>query len=139
MRMGGVRVKEMVVVTLLTLLVVGTTTLVHLSHLSRVVAQESQRQAELIARQIYAQSRAAIAAAPAEDALDALRNDRELRNLLESSVGYSPHLLYALVADRSGRIVLHTESDKQGRTAPPYPSLAALVALDPVSRFRELY
>ena len=135
----SIRVKEMVVVTLLTLLVVGTTTLIHLSHLSRVVAQESQRQAELIARQIYAQSRAAIAAAPAEDALDALRNDRELRNLLESSVGYSPHLLYALVADRSGRIVLHTESDKQGRTAPPYPSLAALVALDPVSRFRELY
>ena len=43
MRMGGVRVKEMVVVTLLTLLVVATTTLVHLSHLSRVVAQESQR------------------------------------------------------------------------------------------------
>ena len=61
MRMG-IWVKEMVVVTLLTLLVVGTTTLVHLSHLSRVVAQESQRQAELIARQIYAQSRAAIAA-----------------------------------------------------------------------------
>ncbi len=135
----SIRVKEMVVVTLLTLLVVGTTTLIHLSHLSRVVAQESQRQAELIARQIYAQSRAAIAAAPAADALDALRNDRELRNLLESSVGYSPHLLYALVADRSGRIVLHTESDKQGRVAPPYPSLAALVALDPVSRFRELY
>ena len=86
----SIRVKEMVVVTLLTLLVVGTTTLIHLSHLSRVVAQESQRQAELIARQIYAQSRAAIAAAPAADALDALRNDRELRNLLESSVGYSP-------------------------------------------------
>ena len=68
-----------------------------------------------------------------------LRSDRELRNLLDSSVGYSPHLLYALVADRSGRIVLHTESDKQGRVAPPYPSLAALVDLDPVSRFRELY
>ena len=79
----SIRVKEMVVVTLLTLLVVATTTLIHLSHLSRVVAQESLRQAELIARQIYAQSRAAIAAAPAADPLDALRNDRELRNLLD--------------------------------------------------------
>ena len=63
----GIRVKEALVVTLLTLLVVATTTLVHLSHLSRVVAQEALRQAELIARQIYAQSRAAIAAAPTAD------------------------------------------------------------------------
>ena len=135
----GIRVKEAVVVTLLTLLVVATTTLIHLSHLSRVVAQEALRQAELIARQIYAQSRAAIAAAPSADPLDVLRGDRELRNLLDSSVGYSPHLLYALVADRSGRIVLHTESDKQGSPAPLHPSLAALADLDPVSRFRELY
>ena len=125
--------------TLLTLLVVATTTLIHLSHLSRVVAQESMRQAQLIARQIYAQSRAAIAAAPAADPLDVLRSDRELRNLLDSSVGYSPHLLYALIADPSGQIVLHTERDKQGRIAPEYPSLTGLVDLDPVSRFRELY
>jgi PAS domain S-box-containing protein len=134
-----IRVKEAVVVTLLTLLVVATTTLIHLSHLSRVVAQEASRQAELIARQIYAQSRAAIAASPHEDPLDVLRRDRELRNLLDSSVGYSPHLLYAMVVDRAGRIVLHTEREKQGAPSPTYPSLAALADLDPVSRFRELY
>jgi PAS domain S-box-containing protein len=135
----GFRVKEAVVVTLLTLLVVATTTLIHLSHLSRVVAQEALRQAELIARQIYAQSRAAIAAAPSADPLDVLRGDRELKSLLDASVGYSPHLLYALVADRSGRIILHTESAKQGGPAPAHPSLVALADLDPVSRFRELY
>jgi PAS domain S-box-containing protein len=135
----GIRVKEAVVVTLLTLLVVATTTLIHLSHLSRVVAVEASRQAELIARQIYAQSRAAIAAAPSADPLEILRGDRELRNLLDSSVGYSPHLLYAMVADQTGRIVLHTERAKQGAPAPIYPGLAALADLDPVSRFRELY
>src|SRR5262245_44790667 len=135
----GTRAKEAVAVTLLTFLVVATTTLIHLSHLSRVVAQEALRQAELIARQIYAQSRSAIAAAPREDPLEALRRDRELRNLLDSSVGYSPHLLYALVTDQSGRIILHTESDKQGNPAPVHPSLEALADLDPVSRFRELY
>jgi len=135
----GTRAKEAVVVTLLTFLVVATTSLIHLSHLSRVVAQEALRQAELIARQIYSQSRSAIAAAPREDPVAALSQDRELRNLLDSSVGYSPHLLYALIADRSGRIILHTESDKQGNPAPAHPSLAALVDLDPVSRFRELY
>ena len=135
----GIRVKEAVVVTLLTLLVVATTTLIHLSNLSRVVAQEAGRQAELIARQIYAQSRSALGADPNGEPLGVLRRDRELRNLLESSVGYSPHLLYAMVADPSGRIIVHTESAKQDTMAVTHPSLGTLADLDPVSRFRELY
>jgi len=135
----GIRAKEAVAVTLLTLLVVATTTVIHLSRLSRVVAQEAERQAELIARQIYAQSRQTIAGARRAEPREALRGDRELRNLLESSVGYSPHLLYALIADQSGRIILHTEPDKEGSPAPAYPSLAGLADLGPVSRFAALY
>ena len=83
----GIRVKETVVVTLLTLLVVATTTLIQLSHLSRVVAQESLRQAQLIARQIYAQSRAAIAAAPSNDPLDVLTSLGALEQVLHA-LGY---------------------------------------------------
>jgi PAS domain S-box-containing protein len=135
----GIRAREAVAVTLLTFLVVATTTVIHLSRLSRVVAQEAERQAELIARQIYAQSRQTIAAARRVDPREALRRDRELRNLLESSVGYSPHLLYALVADQSGRIILHTEPAKEGGLAPAYPGLSGLADLGPVSRFDALY
>jgi len=143
----GIKAKEAVAVTLLTFLVVATTTVFHLSHLSRVVAQEAGRQAELIARQIYAQSRQVLTA-PGDpvkqevarvDPIAALRRDDELRNLLDASVGYSPHLLYALIADRSGNIILHTERAKQGHPAPSYPSLATLAELDPVSRFRALW
>jgi len=135
----GVRLREAVAVTLLTFLVVATTTLTHLSHLSLVVTREADRLAELIARQIYAQSRQAIAAAPSDDPRDVLRRDREVRNLLDASVGYSPQLVYALVADETGRTLLHTERDKEGLPAPLYPSLAALTDLDPVSRFVALY
>ena len=39
----GIRVKEAVAVTLLVLLIVVTTTLIQLSHLSRVVVQEALR------------------------------------------------------------------------------------------------
>ena len=45
----GIRGKEAVAVTLLALLIVATTTLIHLSQLSRVVVQEALRQAELVA------------------------------------------------------------------------------------------
>ena len=52
----GLRIKEALAITLLTFLVVATTTLIHLSQLTRVVVQEASGQAELIAKQIYAQS-----------------------------------------------------------------------------------
>jgi PAS domain S-box-containing protein len=62
-----------------------------------------------------------------------------LRNLLDASVGYSPHLLYALLADRTGKTILHSERRKEGSTAPARPNLQALLALDPFRRFRTLY
>jgi PAS domain S-box-containing protein len=135
----GIRVWESVVVTLLVLLVVATTTLIHLAHLSHVVIQEADRQAQLIARQIYAQSRQAIAAAPHTDPRDVLQHDREVGNLLDASVGYSPHLLYALVTDENGKIIVHTERDKENLTAPSFPSLGALADVNPVTRFLALY
>ena len=48
----GVRGREALVVSLLTLLVVATATAIHLSQVSRVVVQEAVKQAELIAKQI---------------------------------------------------------------------------------------
>src|SRR5262249_62042497 len=69
----GVRLREAVAVTLLTFLVVATTTLTHLSHLSLVVTREADRLAELIARQIFAPRRHAIAAAPSDDPRRVLR------------------------------------------------------------------
>ena len=38
-------------------------------------------------------------------------------------MGYSPHLLYALISDASGTVLLHTERRKEGQSAPERPSL----------------
>ncbi len=135
----GVKSKEAIAVTLLTFFVVITTTLIHLSQLSRVIVQEADRQAELIARQIYSQSALALGRAPRRDAREVLRRDRDLRSFLDASVGYSPHLLYALVADRSGRTLLHTERDREGVIEPARPTLAEVSQLDAVRRFVTLY
>jgi signal transduction histidine kinase len=135
----GIKAREAGAITLLTFLVVATTTVVHLSQLTRVVVQEAARQAELIARQIYAQSSRSLSRARGGNPKDVLRKDRELRSLLDSSVGYSPHLLYALITDVSGRVILHTERDKEGSGIPERPNLGELLALDPVRRFRVLY
>ena len=135
----GIRVKEAAAVTLLALFIVATTTLIHLSQLSRVVVRETARQAELISRQIYAQTGQVIARMPQSNPVEALRLDRELRSLLDASVGYSPNLVYALIADRMGRPILHTQDTKEGVTTSSQPALQTLVDLDPLRRFLALY
>jgi PAS domain S-box-containing protein len=135
----GVRGRQALVLSLLTMLVVATATAIHLSQVSRVVVQEAVKQAELIAKQIYAQSSRAIQRAPGADPLDALRQDPELRSFLDSSVGYSPHLLYALISDSTGTVLLHTERQKEGQPEPERPNLEGLLKMDTLSRFSALY
>jgi signal transduction histidine kinase len=135
----GIRGKEAAAVTLLALFIVATTTAIHLSQLSQVVVAEVLRQADLISRQIYAQTRRTLARNPRSQPVAALKEDEELRGLLDDSVGYSPDLVYALIADRTGRSILHTEHAKEGVVALPQPSLTGLIDLDPLSRFLALY
>lgn len=139
MRRFGVRGREALVVSLLTLLVVSTATAIHLSQLSRVVVQEAVKQAELIAKQIYAQTSRALQRTPGADPLAALRDDPDLRSFLDASVGYAPHLLYALVTDHTGTVLLHTERQKEGKPEPERPNLDGLLKVDTLSRFSALY
>lgn len=135
----GVRGKEALAITLLTFLVVATTTFIHLSQLTKVVVQEALRQTELIAKQIYAQSSRSLSRVRGGSHWDILRSDQELRSLLDASVGYSPHLLYALIADREGEVVLHSERVKEGSFAPERPGLQALLSLGRFQLFQVLY
>jgi signal transduction histidine kinase len=135
---AGVRGKELVAATVLACAIVATASALHLSQLSRVVIQDGQGQADLVARQIHAQTGRALARASGRKPEDALRRDRELRSLLDASVGYSPHLLYAALVDHSGTALLHTEPAMEGRELPARPGLAELAGADPVRRFAAL-
>ena len=135
----GIRLKEAVAVSLVALTLVAVTTAVHLAQLSRVIVEEAGRQVQLVARQIYAQSSRSILRGSRRDPRELLRRDGELRGFLDASVGYSPHLLYVLIADRAGRVIVHTERAREGTVAPVYPSLDALLNENAVSRFLTLY
>ncbi len=135
----GLKAKEILAITAFTFLVVATTTLVHFSQLTRLTVEEVLRQGDLITKQIYAQSSRTLSRAAGRNPREALQQDPELRGLLEASVGYSPQLLYVLLADRSGRTILHGERGKEGSVAPSRPELRDLLSLDPFRRFSALY
>jgi signal transduction histidine kinase len=134
----SLKTKEAAAITLLILGVVVITLFLHLAQLTRVVVEETQRQAELIAKQIVAQSARVLTRAPELEPHAALRGDAELRNLLEASVGYSPHLLYAFIADAEGRVILHSESGKEGERLVHQAPLAELLSVNPLRRLDAL-
>jgi PAS domain S-box-containing protein len=135
----GLKAKEILAITALTFLAVATTTLVHFSQLSRIGVQAVLDQTDLIAKQIYAQSSRVLSRAAGRTPREVLAHDRELRGLLEASVGYSPHLVYALLADQNGGAILHSERRKEGTQVAEQPALQDLLALDPFRRFLALY
>ena len=135
----GLKAKEAFLIILLTFVVVAATTCIHLIQLTRVIVQEVSGQAELIAKQIYSQSRRAFSRVSGGDPRKILKSDKELRSLLDASVGYSPYLLYALISDREGRTIVHSEREKEGPGAPERPNLRQILSFGPASRFHALY
>ncbi len=135
----GLRTKEVAGIVALTFVVATSATLVHLAQLTRVVVGNAAQQAELIAKQVYAQTGQSLARARRRPSGAGLQPEPELQSLLEASVGYSPYLIYALIADGAGRVILHSERDKEGSLAPERPDLRTLVSAGPVRRLRILY
>lgn len=135
----GLRTKDAITIILLTFLVVVTATFMHLAQLTRVVVQEVSGQAELIAKQIYAQSRRSLSRARGGEVRAIIGGDEELRNLLEASVGYSPYLQYALISDRQGMAILHSEREKEGSALPERLTLRQILSLGPFRRVLFLY
>lgn len=133
------KTKETLAVTAFTVFVVAAATVLHFSQLTRVSVQGALHQAELVARQIYAQNRRALARAAGQDPWAVLRGDRELRSLLDDSVGYSTGILYVLLADPANTIILHSEARKEGGAAPERLDLRTILTANAVRRFIHLY
>ena len=131
--------KETLAVTAFTVLVVAVATVLHFFQLGRVSVQGALNQAELVARQISAQNRRALARAAGQAPWEVLRGDRELRSLLDDSVGYSTGILDVLLADPANTIILHSEARKEGTAAPVRPDLRTILTANAVRRFIHLY
>ena len=137
----NVKGKEALGVTVLTLVVVVGSTFLNLSQLSSVIVQETSEQVSLIKRQIFEYSKRVVlnAQSPGIHPVVLLATNQELKKFLEASVGYSPHLLYALIVDPQGKTLLHSEGAKTERPHPTRPKLEDLLSLGPIDRFTVLY
>ena len=135
----SVRAKEALGVTALTLLVVAAATVIHLFQVTGVILQGTVQQASLIQKQIFDQSKHALAKGRGKPPRVVLKTDPDLRRFIDAVVGYSPNVVYALIADPDGKTIIHTEQQKSEEDSPTRPTLEDLLAMGPIQRFYTLY
>lgn len=123
----GLRGKEMVAVLGLVLLIVVGTTALHMAYLVRLGISEARDKGQVLAGQIYYQSRQVISRGWPRPPEGLLREDLGLRSLLEASISYSTSVLYGAVTDGAGRVLIHSEQGREGTVLPDRASLESLV------------
>lgn len=134
----GVRTRELLLITLLTLTVVATTTAVQLTHLAELGVEEAHQRAQTEIREIVALAQVALARNPRRPPADALAGDAALQALLDSVVAHAPDVVYARVEDREGN-PLAAGTPTQDRSLPEPASLDDLLAADPFRRLWRLF
>src|SRR3954470_7120508 len=100
----GIKGKQVLGVTSIVGVVVVILSVLHLARLASVSLDESRARADLMAKTIYQRARDAVAAAP--EPFAALKADRGMRSILESSV-YSKDQTYAAIVDEHNAAVVH--------------------------------
>ncbi|NJD67162.1 MAG: PAS domain-containing sensor histidine kinase [Candidatus Methylomirabilota bacterium] len=128
----GIRGKEILGISLLVFLIVSVASIVHLSTTTRLVLKDAAEKGTFQAQQIFSGATRAVARARRARPEATLQRDRELRALLDASIGYSPHLVYAMITDRSGTILVHSERSREGQPAIPRQQIEQLLEMNPL-------
>lgn len=134
----GIRGKEILGISLLVFLIVSLTLVVHLSTTTRLVVRHAAEKGSMQAQQIFSGSTRVMVRAQRSRVGDALRNNRELRALIEASIGYSPHLIYAMITDRSDTVLMHSQRSREGQKAQPRPKIEHLLQMSALRQLTAL-
>ncbi|CAN5643833.1 hypothetical protein BH23ACI1_BH23ACI1_20690 [soil metagenome] len=134
----SIKAKQVAGVTTLVVLVVAILSAYHLSTLARVSLESSAEQGNMLAQAM--RHRAHQVAQEAEgDPYEALRADGGMRAMLQSSIGYSPNVLYAALVDTAGVAVAHSFPTLEGEVMPLQPSLVEVIDEGPIAQFEAVF
>jgi signal transduction histidine kinase len=132
----GIKGKQVLGVTSIVGAVVVILSLLHLARLAAVSLDESRARSELVANAVYHRAREVVVAGT--DPYEALRHDKGLRAILESSL-YSKNVTFAAITDTEGRAVAHTEPSLEGQLLPQVDPLDKLLERSALSQLVAIY
>ncbi len=134
------KTKLVIAISAMVVALVATLSYIYTSQMLRQHVRQAYDSGDFIAHQIYHGAREALELdlsnmdvdpsdpKAVEAAIeDSLQTDPGLNSLLQSIVGYSPTIYDAAITDTTGRALLHTDSDAQGKLVAPRPDFADVV------------
>jgi hypothetical protein len=130
----SIKTKQVAGVVLLVGLAVAILSGVYTIMIARVLLTETESRGVMLKQFIF--ERALRVITSRESAYGTLRDDPGLRLLLESSMAYSKHVVYAAIVDPRNHIIVHSDAVLEGQTLEPQPTLESVLEL-PVWRLLE--
>jgi signal transduction histidine kinase len=132
----GIRTKQIAGVTAIVGVAVALLSALYVTRLARVVLDESDARAELLANAIFHRAREVVPASP--DPYAALRDDPGLRAVLQSSI-YGAGVIYASILDTKGVVVAADDPTTIGRPRAEHGDLQALINSGAIDQLRVIY
>ena len=129
--------KQTAGVTALIALSMTALSALYLARLARVGLEDSSGSGELLGRIIYERSREALAGAA--DPRTAIRDDRGIRSILESTAAYGRDVTYAAIVDRNDVAIAHSFRSLEGHRLEPTDSLSDVLHRNTVGQIRAIY
>ena len=115
----SIKSRQVAGVTTLVVFIVVALSAYHLATLARLSLQESGAARRAAARRRSSSARARSWPPRGPDPYAALREDGGIRSLLQSSVGFSPNVLYAAIVNSDGVAVAHSAfTSEEGKRDP---------------------
>ncbi len=133
----GFRSRQVIAVTALVAGCMMGLTALHLGSIVTRSLEESRARGELMARSIFHLARGVVA--EPTDAVTALGADAGVRAILESSIAYTPNVIYAVIVDTTGRAVVHSSPTLEGAPLPRGLDLNELLRRGPLGQLRGVY
>jgi signal transduction histidine kinase len=134
----SIKAKQVAGVTTLVVIVVAVLSAYHMVTLARLSINDAASRGEMLGRAIFQRAHQVVGESAA-DPYQALRDDGGVRSMLQSSVGYSPSVLYAAIVDTKGVAVAHSFPSLEGQPMPLQEDLGALEQVGPIDLWRAIY
>ncbi len=136
----SIKAKQVAGVTTLVVVIVAVMSAYHLTTLARLSLAGTAQRGEVMAQALFQRARKVVAQG-GRDPYAALREDSEIRSILESSIGIDPSdgVTYAAIVGTNGIAVAHCFPTREGTKMAEEEDMSALVKAGPIEQLRAVY
>jgi signal transduction histidine kinase/HAMP domain-containing protein len=132
----SVKTKQVLGVVVLVVLAVTVLSAIYTARVAAVLLTETESRGDMLKFFVFERAQRVITSR--DDAYAALQEDSGLRSLLESSMAYSRHVVYAAIVDPRNVVIVHSSPMLEGQVLEPQAQLAPLLAGDPWTQLQAI-